>query len=75
MSETCSHLVKAKSLLIFEMLQELVQIYYCPFCGEEYENKVNLNVGIFKYNKIISELTLNNLGRLILIIILETHGR
>ncbi|KPI95624.1 Zinc finger and BTB domain-containing protein 40 [Papilio xuthus] len=25
------------------LCQELVQIYYCPFCGEEYENKVNLN--------------------------------
>ncbi|CAK1580403.1 unnamed protein product [Parnassius mnemosyne] len=23
--------------------QELVQIYYCPFCGEEYNNKVNLH--------------------------------
>ncbi|XP_050680003.1 uncharacterized protein PF3D7_1120000-like [Leptidea sinapis] len=23
--------------------EELVQIFYCPFCGEEYNNKVNLN--------------------------------
>ncbi|XP_068633656.1 myb-like protein X [Battus philenor] len=25
------------------LCQELVQIYYCPFCGEEYDNKVNLH--------------------------------
>lgn len=29
-----------------ELLQEVIPIYYCAFCGEEYDNKVNLFVSI-----------------------------
>lgn len=26
--------------------QEVLQIYYCAFCGDEYDNKVNLHVSM-----------------------------